>query len=69
VEKKSVRRKSRKLTIDDILTRDDVNKVLDNLEKNKQDIAYIMAVYVDRKEGKYHLRATKMPVAGMVFLL
>lgn len=46
--------KRRKVTINDLFTRDDVNTILADLDKIKPDISDIIVIYIDKNDNRYH---------------
>ena len=45
-------------TINDLLTRDDVNGILTALDKVKPDITDLIVIYMDKRDNKYHQQIT-----------
>ena len=54
---KSISTKRKPLTINDLLTRDDVNGILENLNKVKPNITAAIVIYMDKDE-RYHRQIT-----------
>ncbi len=52
------KRTKRLTTIEDVLTRDDVNGILADLYKVKPNISDLIVIYMDSKDERYHFITT-----------
>ena len=53
------RKRSRRVTtIEDILARDDVNGILQELDKEKPHISDMLVIWLDKREGQFYYQMT-----------
>jgi HEAT repeat protein len=52
-------------TMDDVLARDDNNYIIGCLEKDKPNIQYILAIYVDRENEVHYYATENTPIARL----
>jgi hypothetical protein len=45
-------------TVNDLLTRDDINGILADLDQEKPNISDLIVIYMDRRDHKYHWTIT-----------
>jgi hypothetical protein len=64
----ALRLKRRVVTVSDILARDDVNEILQYLDKNKANLTGLIVIATDR-DGTNHYRNTEQSVASVVYTL
>ena len=46
-------------TVNDLLTRDDINGMLADLDKEKPNISDLIVIYLDKRDKRYHFQITE----------
>jgi hypothetical protein len=61
--------KRKVVTINDLLTRDDLNGILKDLDKVKPYIKDCIVIYIDKRDDKYYWQITDNTLASMAVWL
>ena len=59
ISPKGKQKKSKVVTINDLLTRDDINGILSDLDKDKPDIRDLIVIYVDKRDKSFSYYLTQ----------
>ncbi len=65
----AIRLKRSRRTINDLLTSDEVNGILGELDKVKPHITDCIVIYTDKRDGKFHWQVTDNTLASLAVWL
>jgi len=70
IPKSAIKRKRKvKVTVNDLLTRDDINGILESLNETKPEIQDLIVIYTDKNHERYFIHTESSFISTLTWML